>query len=197
MHATPDVRVRQAPGDSAHDQPLGPLQALYDHIGAALPEICFIPGAEVPEPYAALLVHQRDMTPTLEAWHGETIRIEPLDRFVTGGSLCRMVVLILTGSGSPVEFGAIRIQLEAYPTAAREEILGCSIPLGTILRRHAIPHTSHPSAFFRLHADSTIAAALGVRAGTLLFGRCNALTNPDAGLLADVVEILPPSPARV
>ena len=57
-----------------------PLDEFYARSGLALPKIERVAGEEVPEPYRSLLVHQNDMTPTLENFHGASIHLEILSR---------------------------------------------------------------------------------------------------------------------
>jgi len=172
---------------------LYPLDEFYAAAGLPPPGVAEIPGDAVPEPYRGLLVHSRDMTPTLEAHHGDTIHLRLIERRERPEALLRQVVLVLDGDERPVEYGAIAIHLGPFPPAARELVLGCRCPLGTILARHAIPHRSAPRAYFRVTADAPIAAALGVEPGTALYGRRNVLSTPEGAVLADVVEILPPA----
>lgn len=170
---------------------LYPLDLFYRSAGADLPSIRRIPGEEMPDPYRDLLVHQRDMTPTLEAFHGETIHLRTLARVEDEGAFCRLVVLTTDESERPVEFGAIAIHLDVFPPEARELILGCRCPLGTILHRHGIRHTSAPRAYFEVEPDSTIQESLALLNGDRLYGRRNVLSTPDGRVIADVVEILP------
>src|SRR5215831_9800067 len=85
-------------------QLLYPLDTFYSLIEAPLPEVWAISGEEVPEPYRTLLVHKRDMTPTLEAHHGDQIELRVLDRHLDGNAYSRLVDLTLIGSGTVVEF---------------------------------------------------------------------------------------------
>ena len=48
------------------DQYAYPLSDFYARAKLPLPRIEVIPGDEVPEPYKSLLVHENDMTPTLD-----------------------------------------------------------------------------------------------------------------------------------
>lgn len=169
-----------------------PLEAFYRRSGLPLPVLSPVEGVAVPRPYRDLLVHQRDMTPTLESFHGERIVLRLLGKHVGADRLDREVVLTLEASGRAVEFGAIAIHLQAFPEAARAEIAGCRTPLGTILTKHGVQHLSRPDAFFSLESDSAIEAVLEMRAPARLYGRHNFLTTPDGRLLADVLEILPP-----
>ena len=172
--------------------PLQPLDELYAHQGLPLPPIEQIAGAEVPEPFRTLLVHRNDMTPTLERFHGERIHIQVLRRERQGDTYVREVVLRLDDSEAPVEFGANRVRLDLFSPEARWMILQEKLPLGRILKEHAVPHTSRPAAFFRVQSDALINRALGLPAGTQLYGRKVTISDPQGRPLSEVVEILPP-----
>lgn len=168
-----------------------PLAEFYAQAGVPLPRIESIDGADMPEPYRTLLVHDNDMTPTLERHHGQTIHLHVLRSERQGNNYHREVVLRLDGSDKPVEFGANRVALDLYPGEARELILGEYVPLGSILARFNIVHTCHPSAYLRITADALISGELQVPEGALLYGRRNTLKNPQGRALSDIVEILP------
>jgi chorismate-pyruvate lyase len=172
---------------------LYPLDDFYAVAGWVLPQAGEVRGAEVPEPYQRLLVHDGDMTPTLEAFHGERIHLRVLARRQEGETYAREVVLTLDDSHRPVEFGAIVIYLQHFPPAARELILAEQCPLGTILALHRVEHASRPLGFFRWTSDGFISGALGLGAPHVLYGRRNAHRNAQGEVLADIVEILPPA----
>lgn len=151
-----------------------------------------VPGVDVPDPQRSLLVHERDMTPTLEAFHKEPIHLRLLERRLESDTFLRLVVLTTDETERPVEYGAIAIHLDLFPERARELITGCHVPLGSILARESIPHVSCPQGFFRLEADKRIAEALRLPGPATLFGRRSALRTLEGRVLADVVEILPP-----
>lgn len=171
---------------------LYPLDAFYERAGLALPAAERISGVDVPEPYSQLLVHDRDMTPTLERFHGERITLEVIGRRHDDPVLSRLVVLRLVDTHKPVEFGAIAIHLDRFPEDARPVLLESRIPLGTVLADWQIPHRSRPSAFLRVFPDALVRGGLGLATIRPLYGRRNTLLNPDGQPLADVVEILPP-----
>jgi chorismate-pyruvate lyase len=172
---------------------LQPLRQLYAQAGLALPEFEPLAGEAVPLPYGQLLVHQRDMTPTLESFHGGEIYIEVLRRERREELYLREVVLRLERNRRPVEFGANRVHLAGFPSEARWLILQEQIPLGRILRDHGLPHQTRPLAFFRVCADAFIAKALGARRGEWLYGRQARIATLAGQPLSEVVEILPPS----
>jgi chorismate-pyruvate lyase len=110
----------------------------------------------VPEPYQSLLVHQSDMTSTLENFYGETLHVEVLAR------RSRKRVLPRSGAGAGrqrqkhVEFGAIKIMLDLFPAEARQEILRAQQPLGRILNLFNIGVFQPARAFLRLASDKFI-----------------------------------------
>jgi chorismate-pyruvate lyase len=172
---------------------LYPLDEFYAPAGLALPPVHQVEGADVPEPSRQLLVHNRDMTPTLEAFHGERIHLRVLARRLDGDAYARQVVLVLNGSARPVEFGAIVIHLQHFPPPAREAILEGRRPLGTILHDHRILHQSRPLSFIRVMSDGVMNEALHLPEAQALYGRRNVIRDGDGNELADIVEILPPT----
>jgi chorismate-pyruvate lyase len=171
-----------------------PLDEFYSSDGRSLPLIEAIDGAEMPEPYRQLLVHQGDMTPTLEQFHGGRISLKLFDkRLGADGWFSRRVALILDHTGSPVEFGAIRINLNLFSPDARAHILEGRRPLGTILNEDGIRHSSRPIAFLRVRSDDLINETLSLTKVHTLYGRRNVLYNEMNEPLAEVVEVLPPT----
>jgi len=168
-----------------------PLDEFYAAAGQALPPLSQVDGQAVPEPYRTLLVHQNDMTPTLEKFYGCPVHLDVLSRRHTGDAYFREVVLLLNGSNQPVEFGAIKINLALFSPVAREEILREVVPLGHILEQHTISHTSRPSAYLRLASDKLINQMLKLSGAHVLYGRRNTLYDAQQRPLAEIVEILP------
>lgn len=169
-----------------------PLDDFYARAGKPLPPIEAMPGESVPEPFRSLLVHDSDMTSTLEGFHHAAVVLEVLGRDLRGESYFREVVLRLVGSGKPVEFGAIKISLNLLPPEARHLILEERLPLGHILKQCKVPHTSRPKAFIKVAPDDVIRRALGFEGADALYGRRNTLLDPQQRPLAEIVEILPP-----
>jgi len=169
-----------------------PLDEFYARSGLALPRIERVAGEEVPQPYHSLLVHQNDMTPTLENFHGASIHLEILSREQRGDYYLREVVLRLNGSGKAVEFGANKISLLLYPPRARQMILEEKIPLGGILKECEIEHTTRAKAYFRVVSDELISRVLRAPLGVTLYGRKATISDPQQRPLSEIVEILPP-----
>jgi chorismate-pyruvate lyase len=168
-----------------------PLDEFYAAAGQTLPPLTEIDGHAMPEPYRSLLVHQHDMTPTLEKFHHSPIHLQVLGRRRKDDAYFREVVLRLDRKNQPVEFGAIKINLDRFTPEAREQILTERLPLGHILHKYKIPHTSRPRAYLRLASDKLINQVLELTGAQVLFGRRNTLYNPEQQSLAEIVEILP------
>jgi chorismate-pyruvate lyase len=169
------------------------LGRFYERSGLSAPILRELKGEEVPQPYRALLVHSWDMTPTLERFYGQALRLRVLSRERQGDSYKREIILWLAEDTRPVEYGVIRIFLDRFPPAARQLVLEEQRPLGDILHGEAIPHLSWPQAFFRLKSDAHAGAALGVKHPGYLYGRRNVLLDGSRQLLAEVIEVLAPA----
>ena len=152
-------------------------------------------GEQMPEPYRSLLVHDSDMTSTLERHHGERLALRPLDWLRRGDDLLRQVVLVGKKSGRPRELGAIRIDLATFADEPRRLILEGERPLGAILGDFEIPYSSAPRLFFHVESDPRMAKHFDLDRPHRLYGRQNVLASPAGRPLAEVVEILPPAVA--
>jgi chorismate-pyruvate lyase len=170
-----------------------PLNDFYAQAGIPLPSIAPVQGDSVPEPYRTLLVHQNDMTPTLEQFYGTKIHLQIMRRQQKEELYFREVVLVLDGTNRPVEFGAIKIHLGLFDPKPRQLILEGRLPLGRILAEENVPHFSRPKAFLRVQADCFIRASLKFSGAPLVYGRRNTLVDPHGRPLAEIVEILPPA----
>jgi len=132
------------------------LQRFYSRAGLAPPRLRVMPGVELPEPYKSLLVHSRDMTPTLEGFHRQPIHVVVLRSERQGEAYWREVILRGADDAKPVEYGVIRICLGLLSPAASRNVLEEQRPLGKILELEAIAHLSWPQAFFRVEADGRL-----------------------------------------
>jgi chorismate-pyruvate lyase len=168
-----------------------PFTGFYADAKATPPVATVIDGALMPEPYRSLLVNDGDMTPTLERFHRCKLHLRVLGR-VHAGEEYRRQVLLLDPQERPVEFGAIRIHLDALLPAVQKLVLAGQRPLGGVLIENSVPHRSHPSAHFSIVGDELINRALGVTTPCTLYGRCNTLIADGGKPIAEVVEILPP-----
>ena len=169
-----------------------PLDECYKRDKRKLPAIEIIPGTKMPEPYKTLLVHNSDMTSTLEKFHGGRIHLTLLRSWRKDDSYFREVILTLDGSEKRAEFGAIKINLSFFEVEPRQKILEEHFPLGRILADYSVAYHSNPRSFFKIQADDFIADSLKLTSRPMLYARRNVLSNPKGKALAEIVEILPP-----
>lgn len=175
---------------------LWPLNLFCAHYGRDVPEITPLFEQHMPEPYKELLVHNRNMTSTLEAYHGGTIYIERLNVFSDDEETTREVILRRDGDGKPLEYGAARMFRHTLTPEALFLIDDGRLPLGTILRVCDCEHTVQPSGFFKIRSTAFFANAFDAAAVSHFYGRRNALVGLDGSLIAEVCEILPPEKQR-
>ncbi|MDP9171885.1 MAG: hypothetical protein M3N54_14810 [Acidobacteriota bacterium] len=167
------------------------MSEFYAQSGTPFPEIVRVEACDVPEPYRTLLVHDRDMTPTLAEAYRCNMQLRVIKRVLTENVLAREIVLQMEGEARAVVFAAIKIYLEHFPPEGKRLILESRQPFGTILHGQKIIHSSRPEAFIRVIADDTINQALGSTGQSVLYGRRSALWNSSGVPLAQVLEILP------
>jgi hypothetical protein len=138
------------PGSDAALQLAHPLDEFYSQAGSTLPPIAEVRAGSVPQPYRQLLVHQNDMTPTLEQFHGRKLHLRVLGKRRKGNQYFREVVLLLDGTNQPVEFGAIKINLNLFSAEAQRHILEEQRPLGHIVPECAVQLDFSPRPFCEL-----------------------------------------------
>jgi chorismate-pyruvate lyase len=169
-----------------------PLSDFYKRAKLPMPELTPISGEEVPEPYKTLLVHQNDMTPTLEQHHDSRIHLEVLSHDRRGDFYYREVALRLDHDERPVEFGANKMFIGRFSDAAQEQIVLDQVPLGRILKECNVRHQTQARQFFRVMPDELIMKALDLETPVALYGRKAVISDHQGLTLSEIVEILPP-----
>jgi chorismate-pyruvate lyase len=169
-----------------------PMTEFYKEAGVSLPAVARVEGPDVPEPYRSLLVHNRDMTPTLATAYRRKMNLRVFKKILTDNIFARQIVLEPEGDDRVAVFAAIKIYLDHFSPDAKRLILEAKQPFGTILHEQQIAHCSRPEAFISVAADETIGKAMGLNANPVLYGRRSALWNSSQIPLAQVLEILPP-----
>jgi len=181
---------RARPSTRRVPSPLHPLDLAYTRAGLEPPAAKAIAPDDIPQPYRSLLVHQRDMTLTLEAHFGGRVVLRPLSTFVNGPWYYRRVLLAQEYSGRPVEMGAIRIKLAALPRKVQAEIRRNRIPLGRILRDGGVDFTSMPREFFAVTPNPEMMGVFWMREPRTLYGRRTEVLLGGRAI-GDIVEVLP------
>jgi hypothetical protein len=167
-----------------------PLDVVYTQAGIDPPLTTPLAPERIPSPYRSLLVHERDMTLTLEEHFGGRVTLRALSTFHDGRSYFRRVLLVQEYSARPVEMGAIRIDLDAFPARIRGAILRNKVPLGRLLRDGGVDYKSRPTQFLSVKPNSEMMGVFWMREPRTLFGRQTAM-SVDGRKIGDIVEILP------
>lgn len=147
--------------------------------------------AEIPQPYRSLLVHDSDMTRTLEQHGGDRAILRPLSTFVSGASYFRRVLLVREKSGRPLAMGAIRVRLDVFPVRLRKKILAGEVPLGRILREGRFAYTSTVKALLAVQPTPDMMGIFWMPESKVLYGRRSEMFRGTTKF-ADIVEVLPP-----
>jgi hypothetical protein len=167
-----------------------PLDVVYAQAGIPAPQTRDVAPSRIPLPYRSLLVHERDMTLTLESHFGGRATLRALSTFRKGESYYRRVLLVQEYSARPVEMGAIRIDLRAFKPRIRTEILRNRVPLGRLLRDGGVDYRSRPTVFLAVTPNSEMMGVFWMREPRTLYGRQTEM-SVDGRKVGDIVEILP------
>ena len=167
-----------------------PLDDFYSRSGLSLPPLDQVDGEAVPEPYKSLLVHESDMTITLERHFGGRVTLRPLSTFTVGGSYFRRVLLAQEYSGRPVEMGAIRMKLDVFSPRIRALIHANEVPLGRILRDGGVDFKSVAKVFLEITPNPEMMGVFWMREPRTLYGRQTEVIHHGAKI-GDIVEVLP------
>ena len=169
---------------------LFPLDFVYARSGVELPEVKAIDPDDIPLPYRSLLVHRTDMTLTLERHFGGRVALRPLATFLHGPWYFRRVLLAQEYTGRPVEMGAIRIRIPAFPSRIQKQILKNDVPLGRLLRDGGVDYESRPTVFLSVTPNPEMMGVFWMREPKTLYGRRTEMIHKGAKI-GDIVEVLP------
>jgi len=169
---------------------LYPLDVVYARAGVAPPTATPVAAVDLPQPYRALLDHERDMTLTLEAHCGGRVALRVLSTYGRGESYFRRVLLVQESTGRPMEMGAIRIRTSAFPARIRAAILRNDEPFSRLLRDGGLDFLSRPTAFLAVTPNSEMMGVFWMREPRTLYGRQTAVLM-GGRQVGDIVEILP------
>ena len=193
--------------------PLAYIKPLYNFYAMSMtpvPPLTWVSPTDVPTPYAQVLVHSANMTPTLAQYYRSAIRLQVIAQHMSAddNTVCRFVRLRVDRDTNSrvVEFGCIIIYLNALPSHIRAAVIRGDTPFGTLLLSAGIDQHSRDAHYFAIQRDEQLASMLGDErtpdqsacleqppraVSNLYYGRCHQLRSSDETVIADVVEILP------
>ena len=130
-----------------------------------------VPGSLVPEPYKQMLVHERHMTVTMEAYHDCSVDVHVLDRRSDDDVYVRKIILTKHGTDVPVQFGLVRFDFQYVTDAVREQIESEAIPLGRVLINHNVLRHIDLGAILKVTAGPSLAKYLKMDEHAETYGR--------------------------
>ena len=169
---------------------LYPLDVVYRRAGVEMPAMRTVAPYEIPMPYRSLLVHEDDMTITLERHFGGRVVLRALSTFTSGGWYFRRVLLVQEYTGRPVEMGAIRMKLDRFGARLKKQILKNEVPLGRLLRDSGFTYVSHATAFLAITPNPEMMGVFWMRESKTLYGRRTEIVR-NGTKIGDIVEVLP------
>ena len=168
------------------------LDVVYAPAGIAPPVAVPIAAGEIPPPYRALLVHEGEMTRTLEEHVGGAIALRVLSTRALRGAYMRRVLLVEGATGRPVLMGAVRLALDALPRNVRAEIARGQVPLGRVLRDAGVDFLSRPTGYLAVTPSAELMGLFWMKAPDALYGRETEVLLRSRKI-GEIVEILPPA----
>ncbi len=167
-----------------------PLDIVYRRAGVETPDMRIVAPYEIPMPYRSLLVHEDDMTITLERHFGGRVILRALSTFTSGAWYFRRVLLVQEYTGRPVEMGAIRMKLDGFGARLKKQILKNEVPLGRLLRDSGFKYVSHAMALLAITPNPEMMGVFWMRESKTLYGRRTEIVR-DGTKIGDIVEVLP------
>ncbi len=126
------------------------MNAFYTSNGRRIPEITPLTPRAIPQPYHKLLVHDRNMTSTLEAFHAGPVYIDPLNMVQDEEETSREVILRRQSDDRAVEYGASWVFHRHLPAEASKLIREAKVPLGTVLKLCDCLHSVEALRYFKM-----------------------------------------------
>jgi chorismate-pyruvate lyase len=190
----PILQLNSSPSQGPTDVPgaAAPWRASYKELRAQdLTCEPIDPGA-LPNPYKQLLDHRDAMTPTLEAFFGQAVKVDVLNARTVGDNYVRKILMKTEDGKQICEWAIIWIALAKFDAAARETIFQGTAPFGRILTDCGITFRCEPIATFSVTPGEAMRTDLELGPDTgPLYGRRNQILAEDGHLLADAIEVLP------
>jgi hypothetical protein len=177
--------TRLSPRDTLY-----PLNVVYRRAGIAMPAWEIVAPDQIPSPYRSLLVHDDDMTSTLERHYGGRVVLRALSTFFNGPWYFRRVLLVQEYTGRPAEMGAIRIKLDAFGSRMKAAILKNETPLGRVLADGRFDYRSRVNDYLAITPNPEMMGVFWMREPLTLYGRRTEIVHAGRKI-GDIVEVLP------
>lgn len=170
---------------------LGVLIRLFYADPAELGQFRKCNSSSVPAAYRLLLAHDAHMTVTVEERHGCPVSVEVLESHESQTHYVRKILLRRTSDNRVVQFGIVRLKLDAIDAEARSEILAKQIPLGRVLIQHNVMRHVELLDVWSVRCGTELAKHFDVATGHETYGR-TALIYCNNEPAIELLEIVAP-----
>ncbi len=170
---------------------LGALIELFYADSSLLGRFSKCERAGVPHAYQTLLAHNAHMTVTVEQRHGCPVSVEVLESHESPTHYIRKILLRRLSDQRVVQFGIVRLKLDAIDPEARAEILAKRTPLGRALIQHNVMRHVQLLDVWKVQCGVELAGYFAVKAGHETFGR-TALIYCNEEPAIELLEIVAP-----
>ncbi|MEO1615155.1 MAG: hypothetical protein AAFV88_04850 [Planctomycetota bacterium] len=147
-----------------------------------------------PEPSNSLLNHHAHMTVTVESHYGQPVRVvvHRCHRNTNEGNwYVREITLRTVESDQVVQYGIVRLDVDALQPDVWREIESQKIPLGRVLIQHNVLRDVQLCKLWEFQAGSRLASMLDVEPSSSVFGR-TALIYCDGHPAIELLEVVSP-----
>ncbi|GIW99268.1 MAG: hypothetical protein KatS3mg111_2601 [Pirellulaceae bacterium] len=146
---------------------------------------------ECPQPYRELLHHNAHMTVTVERHHGGPVDVQVLEAKQVDNRYARRIVLRRQSDHHIVQFGIVRMRLDAVKDKVQEEILSQKIPLGRVLIQNNVLREVKLANLWKVGCGADLAHVFSVAPGDITYGR-TAMIYCDGEPTVELLEIVAP-----
>lgn len=150
------------------------LTALLDSVeGAArdLGEFTEVSPDAMPVKFQQLLAHNEHMTVAVEGFHDCPVSVQVLQSRTEDSIYIREILLRRTTDQHVVQYGIVRLQLNALSEAPRQAILSEKIPLGRVLIEYNVLREVELVDLWKIVVGPKLAKHLQADIGSITYGR--------------------------
>ena len=146
----------------------------------------------VPAPYDGLLDHNEHMTVTVESFYHDSVDVEVHRADRNANWYAREITLATQQSKRIVQYGIVRLNVDALAPAVWQRIESQQVPLGRVLIEHNVLREVELCELWRVQAGQCLASLLHTKVGDTVFGR-TALIYCDGAPAIELLEIVAPT----
>ena len=148
---------------------------------------------QLPQPYNRLLNHHAHMTVTVESHHGDKVDVvvhrHHRRQDAHGDWYSREITLQTCAAGKTVQYGIVRLNVNALAAEVWQQIESQHTPLGRVLIEHNVLREVQLCHLWKFTAGTRLAELLHVDVGQVVYGR-TALIYCDGEPAIELLEIV-------